>query len=80
MKVSALFFLCLISIALAVPVDHHAPAETQLTLADLEREQNEPLIDTDQLTDLNDQDVARSKRFILAHKIALAKALKLGIG
>lgn len=78
MKVSALFFLYLIGGVLCVPVDQRTAADTQLTLADLEREQIEPLIVPGQFTD--EQDVARSKRFIFAHKIALAKALKLGIG
>lgn len=77
---SALFFLCLIAVALSIPVDHYPTDDhTQLTLADLEREQTEPLIDADHFADPSD--AARSKRFIfLHHKIALAKALKLGIG
>lgn len=78
MKASALFFVCLIGVALCIPVDQSAAADSQITLADLEREQIEPLIVPEQLTD--EQDVARSKRFIFVHKLALAKALKLGIG
>lgn len=79
MKVSALIFLCIIAVtvAVAIPVQPEYGAETQLTLADLENEQK----DLNQVDGFNDgnQNVAREKRFILK-KLALAKLAHLGLG
>lgn len=79
MKVSALIFLCIVgvSVAIAIPVQPEYGAETQLTLADLENEQRE-LNQVDGFNDDN-KNVAREKRFILK-KLALAKLAHLGLG
>lgn len=79
MKVSALIFLCIIAVtmAVAIPVQSDHGTEAQLTLADLENEQKGSNY-VDGLTDEN-QNVAREKRFILK-KLALAKLAHLGLG
>lgn len=79
MKVSALIFLCIVgvTVAVAIPVQPEYGAESQLTLADLENEQRE-LNFVDGATDDN-QNVAREKRFILK-KLVLAKLAHLGLG
>lgn len=81
MKVSALIFLCIVGVAVAVaiPVQPEYGAETQLTLADLENEQK-ALNQVEEFADEN-QNVAREKRFILLKKkLALAKLAHLGLG
>lgn len=79
MKVSAVIFLCIIAVtvAVAIPVQPEYGAETQLTLADLENEQK----DLNQVDGFNDenQNIAREKRFILK-KLALAKLVHLKLG
>lgn len=70
MKVLVISLLCMVVVAVAIPVDVVDP-ETQLTLVDIDNEHagyNE-----------NPQDAARSKRFILK-KLAIAKAGKLSLG
>lgn len=77
MKVSALIFLCIVAVtvAVAIPVKPEYGADSPLTLADIENEQQ----NADGLTDEN---AAREKRFILtlSKKIALAKLAHLGLG
>lgn len=76
MKVSALTFLCIaaVTVAIAIPIQLGYGADTQLTLADLENEQNK----VNGLIDEN-PNVAREKRFILK-KLAMAKLAHLGFG
>lgn len=78
MKVSALIFLSIVgvTIAVAIPVQPDA-VDTQLTLADLENEQRAANY-VNGLTEEN-ANVAREKRFILK-KLALAKLAHLGLG
>lgn len=76
MKISALIFLCIVAVtvAVAIPIQPDNGVDSELTLADLENEQN----NDDTLTDEN-TNVAREKRFILK-KLALAKFAHLGLG
>lgn len=73
MKVSALIFLCIatVTVAVAIPVQPEYGDDTQLTLADLENEQQN-------VAGLDENGV-RDKRFILK-KLALAKLAHLGLG
>lgn len=77
MKASALIFLCIVAVtvAVAIPVQPEYPADAPLTLADLENEQQNA-------GELTDENAAREKRFILSlsKKIALAKLAHLGLG
>lgn len=79
MKVSAVIFLCIVAVTMvvAIPVQPEVGAEAQLTLADIENEQNAANLIAG-LTDDN-SDVAREKRFILK-KLALAKLAHFGLG
>lgn len=76
MKVSALIFLCIVAVtvAVAIPVQPDTNSNSQLTLADIENEQN----NVDGITDDNSP-AAREKRFILK-KLALAKLAHFGLG
>ena len=80
MKASALIFLCIVAVtvAVAIPVQPEYAADAPLTLADLENEQQ----NAGGLADENGNINAREKRFILSlsKKIALAKLAHLGLG
>lgn len=79
MKASALIFLCIVAVtvAVAIPVQPEYAADSPLTLADLENEQQT----AEGLAEEN-ANIAREKRFILSlsKKIALAKLAHLGLG
>lgn len=79
MKVSALIFLCIVAVtvAVAIPVQLDSNSNSQLTLADIENEQNNQN-NVDGITDDNSP-AAREKRFILK-KLALAKLAHFGLG
>lgn len=74
MKVSAVIFLCVVAVtvAVAIPVQPDINTNSQLTLADIENEQNaQNYVEGD-----DNSPAAREKRFILK-KIALYKLGKL---
>lgn len=74
MKFLVLSLLC-IAVTVAIPIELDSNDNMQLTLADIESEQQPIAINADE----NSQDATRSKRFILK-KLALVKAGALGIG
>lgn len=79
MKVSAVIFLCVVAVtvAVAIPVQPDINTNSQLTLADIENEQNAQNY-VEGVSDDNSP-AAREKRFILK-KIALYKLGKLTFG
>lgn len=79
MKVSPVIFLCVVAVtvAVAIPVQPEYDTNSQLTLADIENEQNAQN-NVNGITDDNSP-AAREKRFILK-KLALAKLAHFGLG